>query len=208
MSFVMFRGYALSPTGTTNTVIFFMTGSVAKWDCPALIPHPADSVNAKIFTQGVRRLRYIPAMTLKLTIAQIAKVAHEVNREYSRAIGDPIKPSWEDAPEDQRVSCIKGITYHQANPTSSPGDSHHEWLTEKMGTGWRYGEKYDPVMQTHPAMVPYINLPKDQQAKDFIFLAIARQLLAVEIPAEVLLAPDAAGHYAPVVVAGEVKSNG
>ncbi len=151
-------------------------------------------------------------MTLKLTVDQIAKVAHEVNREYSRSIGDPAKPSWEDAPEDQRVSCVKGIQYHLDNPQSLPSDSHGSWLSHKLEAGWRYGENIDPIRMTHPAMVPYEQLPKAQQAKDYIFLAICRQLTALEIKADVLVVPNVhgAGRYvavnadAPLKVQGEL----
>lgn len=119
-------------------------------------------------------------MTLKLTVEQIARVAHEVNREYSKSIGDPVKPSWEEAPEDQRVSCIKGVEFHLANPTSAPGDSHAEWLSHKVQTGWTYGENIDPIRMTHPNLVVFDRLSVAQQAKDFIFVAIVRQLAGLE----------------------------
>ncbi len=127
----------------------------------------------------------------KLTIAEVARVCHEVNREYSKSIGDPVKPSWEDCPEDQRVSCIKGVEFHLSSPTN-PGDSHAAWLSHKIQTGWRYGEKFDQIQQTHPNLVVFERLTPAQQAKDFIFVAIIRQmeqLTGIEAPVPVVEEP-------------------
>mgnify|MGYP001580649633 CR=1 FL=1 len=115
-------------------------------------------------------------MNFKLSEEQIGRVAHEVNREYCRAIGDPIKASWDETTEGQRNSIIKGVAYHLNSPLSTPGDAHNEWLAHKLATGWKYGEKVDEIAMTHPNMVPYDRLPPAQQAKDFIFREIVRQL--------------------------------
>ncbi len=142
-------------------------------------------------------------MNLKLTVEQIAKVCHEVNRAYSEAIGDPVKPTWEECPEDQRVSCRAGVELHLGNPTTTPSESHGSWLQNKLATGWKYGEKFDQIFQTHPAMVPYEQLPKEQRAKDYIFRAIVMALAATEFKGMVLMAPNEAGKYNPIIVQEE-----
>lgn len=118
----------------------------------------------------------------KLTIEQIAKVAHEVNRAYAQAIGETPKPPFEEAPESQRESLRKGVQFTLDNPQSKPNDSHDSWLQEKIRTGWHYGPKIDEIRQEHPDFMPYEQLPEKQKAKDFIFQAIVRQLAAIYIP--------------------------
>jgi hypothetical protein len=112
-----------------------------------------------------------------MTHEQIAKVAHETNRAYCTAIGDFSQFSWEDSPEWQKQSLIAGVNFIANNPTSGPNHSHESWLKEKELEGWVYGPVKDPVKRQHPCMVPYDQLPKEQQAKDYIFGAVVRSLL-------------------------------
>lgn len=121
----------------------------------------------------------------KLTIEQIARVAHEVNRSYSEAIGEPAKPSWEDAPEHQRVSLRKGIQFIIDNPNAQARDSHDSWMQEKIRTGWHWGPKLDEIRMEHPQFLPYEQIPTEQRAKDFIFSTLVKQLAAVEGSASV-----------------------
>lgn len=110
---------------------------------------------------------------------RIAAVAHEVNRAYCAALGDTSQPPWEDAPEWQRVSARKGVDLHVDNPEAGPEASHKSWMAEKIATGWVYGEKKNPEAKppTHPCIVPFSKLPKEQQAKDFIFRAVVHALV-------------------------------
>jgi hypothetical protein len=47
-------------------------------------------------------------------------------------------------------------------------------LAEKKADGWVYGEVKDPEKKEHPCLVEYEELPKDQQAKDSLFIAVVR----------------------------------
>lgn len=109
-----------------------------------------------------------------LMINQIAKVCHTVNKVYCESIGDNSQPSWEDAPDWQKKSAITGVNFHLTNPNSKPSDSHESWLKEKLEDGWVYGEVKDPIKKEHPCIVSYNELPKEQQTKDYLFLAIVR----------------------------------
>lgn len=102
---------------------------------------------------------------------QIAKTCHEVNRAYCLSIGDTSQPKWEDAPQWQRDSAIKGVEFHLNNETT-PEQSHESWLKEKIDNGWVYGERKDAEKKTHPCIVPYEDLPKEQQVKDYLFKAV------------------------------------
>lgn len=105
-------------------------------------------------------------------IADIAKVAHEVNNAYCKAVGHPVQPKWEDAPENIKKSAVDGVLYHLNHPDAKPEDSHNNWLQFKIKDGWTYGETKDIKKKTHPALVPYDKLPVETKAKDYIFKSI------------------------------------
>ena len=105
-------------------------------------------------------------------IKETAKLCHEANRAYCRLLGDDSQVPWEEAPDWQKESAIKGVYYHLENPNSTPRDSHNSWKKEKVATGWIYGKEKDPIAKTHPCMVPYEELPIDQKIKDYIFWSI------------------------------------
>lgn len=110
-------------------------------------------------------------------IVAVARTCHEVNRAYCQAIGDNSQVPWEQAPEWQKKSAINGVLFHKNNPNAGPEHSHNSWLAEKEATGWKYGPVKDEEKKEHPCFVPYSELPKEQQAKDYIFRAIAHELL-------------------------------
>lgn len=102
----------------------------------------------------------------------IARICHEVNRAYCQALGDNSQPTWEDAPGWQRSSAESGVRMHLENPDAGPQASHEAWLREKHDTGWKYGVVKSPETKEHPCIVPFDELPREQQAKDYIFRAI------------------------------------
>ena len=106
----------------------------------------------------------------------IARVAHEINRAYCLALGDLSQPAWADAPEWQKVSARIGVEFHLANPDAGPEASHESWLAEKQRDGWVYGPTKDADRKTHPCVVPFADLPREQQAKDFLFRAVVHAL--------------------------------
>jgi hypothetical protein len=111
---------------------------------------------------------------MNITKERIAKVCHEVNRAYCAGIGDNSQVSWGDAPEWQRDSAINGVIYCLTHPDSQPCDSHNNWLAEKEASGWKYGEVKDVDKKEHPCFLPYEQLPKEQQLKDALFIAVVR----------------------------------
>lgn len=108
----------------------------------------------------------------------IARVAHEANRAWCAAHGDFSQPIWEQAPEWQVRSAIDGVRFHLANPDAGDSASHDNWMAEKARNGWVYGETKDPEAKTHPCMVPFDELPADQQAKDRLFRSVVHALAA------------------------------
>ena len=107
---------------------------------------------------------------------QIARVAHEVNRAYCQAIGDSSQVPWEEAPEWQRNSAMLGVRLHSDNPDAGPQGSHASWMAQKVADGWTYGPEKRPDLKQHHCIVPFDQLPREQQAKDFIFRAVVHAL--------------------------------
>ena len=113
-----------------------------------------------------------------MTVEQIAKVAHEINRAYCQALGDLSQLPWELAPPWQRESAIKGVQFHVMNPVAGPEASHESWMRQKLNDGWVYGAVKDETKKTHPCIVEYDQLPVEQRAKDHLFKAVVAQLLS------------------------------
>jgi hypothetical protein len=111
-----------------------------------------------------------------ITIEQVARVAHETNRSYCNSIGDPSQPTWDEAPDWQRKSAVKGVIFHiealNRGCKPSPSASHDSWLEEKKADGWKYGPVKNPATKEHPCFVPYEELPLEQRMKDFLFSAV------------------------------------
>lgn len=103
-----------------------------------------------------------------------ARAAHEANRAYCLALGDPSQPAWEEAPDWQRESARKGVSGALAGAT--PEQSHEGWLEEKRRTGWRFGPKKNPEKREHPCFLPYAELPESQRRKDGVYLAVVRAM--------------------------------
>lgn len=113
-------------------------------------------------------------VAVSMTPLQIAQIVHEANRAYCQTIGDESQVSWDEAPEWQRVSAVKGVEGILAGAITRPEQSHESWLDEKARTGWRFGPVKNAETKEHPCFVPYGQLPPEQQAKDAIFFAIVR----------------------------------
>ena len=111
-------------------------------------------------------------------IADIAKVAHEANRAYCQTLGDNSQVPWEEAPDWQKESAVNGVLMCKNTPTGGIKLSHESWMAEKLAQGWKYGPVKDVDKKEHPCLVPFDDLPKNQQIKDVLFTAIALALLA------------------------------
>ncbi len=105
-------------------------------------------------------------------VHQLTKIIYEVSRVYRKSIGESIEYEWSTAPKWEIEAIRNGVQYHVDNPGKTPEDSHNNWLKEKQDTGWVHGEVRDPEAKTHPCMVPYNELPKEQQVKDHLFIAV------------------------------------
>jgi hypothetical protein len=112
-----------------------------------------------------------------VTIEDIARACHEVNREYCLALGDDSQNPWAEAPDWQRASAINGVEFHRDHPEAGPEYSHESWLREKAEAGWIFGEVKNPEKKEHPCFIPFNELPTEQKAKDYIFRGLVHALV-------------------------------
>lgn len=117
--------------------------------------------------------------TCGVTNAQIAKVAHEVNRAYCQALGDESQTAWEDAPQWQQDSAMLGVKLHVDHPDAGPHASHESWMNQKVSEGWVYGPEKRVDLKQHPCLVPFDELPREQQAKDYLFRGVVHSVGSV-----------------------------
>lgn len=113
----------------------------------------------------------------RIMLTVIASICHEANRAFCKTLGDYSQPAWEDAPQWQKDSAIKGVELHASNQYSSASDSHDSWYREKEKEGWKYGPVKDSEKKEHPCFLPYNELPVEQQVKDFIFIGIVHAIV-------------------------------
>lgn len=116
---------------------------------------------------------------MKLSVETIAEMAHEINRAYCKEIGDNTQVSWDDAEPWQRESAMVGVMGVIQNPDVTPEEAHEMWMKHKQDNGWTYGEVKCPKAKTHPCMVPYSELPKEQRVKDYLFKGIVDLAIGV-----------------------------
>ena len=111
-----------------------------------------------------------------MNVRGIAAVCHEANRALCRSLGDHSQKPWPEADDWQVESAENGVRFCLENPDAPASANHDSWLAEKVENGWVYGEVKDAEKKTHPCIVPYEALPKEQQAKDHLFKAVVAVL--------------------------------
>lgn len=80
--------------------------------------------------------------------------------------------------QSQFIDIIRKYLVAEKLPT--PKEAHDSWMDAYIRMGWTYGPERDPKKKTHPDLVPFEQLPKDERDKDGIFLAfvfLAREFL-------------------------------
>jgi hypothetical protein len=112
-------------------------------------------------------------------VSAIAVVAHAANRAWCIYNDDNSQLPWTDAPEWQKASMIAAVEFHEANPDAPASASHEAWMAYKLADGWVYGPVKDEAAKTHPCLVPFDQLPKEQQFKDTLIGTVIDAALSV-----------------------------
>jgi hypothetical protein len=115
-------------------------------------------------------------MSQKALAHSIARVAVEVLRELAKSYGDTTATLWEECSPEQQARAVRDVEMHLADHTLSISASHQVWMREQVDAGWTYGPAYDAQAKTNPKLVPYIDLPEGQRAKDFVFRGVVHAI--------------------------------
>lgn len=111
-------------------------------------------------------------------VYDIARVCHEANRAYCVGHGDHTHLPWDQTPSDLKQSIRSGVMFLAEEPLAGPDEAHERWVDYKVEQGWAYGMEKDVALKIHPNLVVSSQLPPVEQAKDRLFCAIVRALLA------------------------------
>lgn len=104
-----------------------------------------------------------------------ARAAHEVNRVFCAALGDTSQTFWGEAEGWQKDAARKG-TIRVLEGNTSVGDTHQEWMNDKLRDGWKFGPLKNPSKKEHPMLIPFNQLPLSEQAKDLLFIATVQSV--------------------------------
>lgn len=124
---------------------------------------------------------------MRVTVQDIARMCHQLNKAYCLAICDNSQVDWDQAPSAIRASVIHGVELHLKNPGTTPEESHKEWVRYKLSEGWVWGPNKDLQKKEHPNIVPYDKLPERERFKDVLFKTVVdemRQYLNPDYAAE------------------------
>ncbi len=111
-----------------------------------------------------------------MKVEDIAQICHDANASLCRANGDYSQLPWNAAADWQRESAIKGVRFALENPDAPASAQHDAWSKDKTDDGWKFGPVKDADKKEHPCLVPFEQLPAEQQAKDHLFKSIVRGL--------------------------------
>jgi hypothetical protein len=111
-------------------------------------------------------------MEIKM-IEIIAECIYEATRKEAEWSGRSIVPEhWSKRDKKFKKQMIGIIQKYLAlKKLPSPKEAHDYWMKAYLDMGWKYGKIKDSKKRTHPDLVPYNQLPKDERDKDAIFLA-------------------------------------
>lgn len=107
----------------------------------------------------------------------IAHVAHNANAALCDTQGDQSQLEWVDAPNWQKESAIAGVRAIRNGSVTEPRHAHEAWANQKFNDGWTYGLTKNPETKEHPCLVPFDQLPVEQQLKGHLFFAIVTTLV-------------------------------
>lgn len=114
---------------------------------------------------------------------QIASVAYLALAALSSFAGEQdVVTEFKSLSPGQQEGLIAGVDLLIANPEAGADARHNAWMEKMLAYGWvRGGKKMDEEKKTHPRLCPFGELPKKEQAKEQLLLAIVRELGAIEV---------------------------
>jgi DNA-binding transcriptional MerR regulator len=167
-------------TGDAARALGISSATLTRWAAAGIVT-PAERTAGGHFRWDMAslraQLRRRKLGSRDVTAEEIARVVHAANRELQIVQGDQVpSPPWDEAPDYQVRQAIAGVQEVIRDPVLTAEQSHELWVDRMHHDGWIHGEVKDPVRKTHPTLLPWSELPPEQQLKDRLFIAIVRAL--------------------------------
>ena len=114
---------------------------------------------------------------------------YEAARLQAAAVNAPIVPEPWSARDERFRDQFLEITTKMVGPERfrDAEEAHNSWWDAYLAMGWSYGPERDPVIKTHPDMVPFAELGWEERIKDAVYIAlceIARQWIVDADPGD------------------------
>jgi hypothetical protein len=99
---------------------------------------------------------------------------YEAARVENAAAGRPINPEpWEERSLEFRVNMTRAVRRQCSDGRlESPEALHNAWWDAYKEMGWEYGPERDTEKKTHPDMVPFDELGRKEQEKNWVFFML------------------------------------
>lgn len=99
---------------------------------------------------------------------------YEGARLQAAAVNAPVIPEpWSTREESFKAQMRPVIAMMMSeNRKNSPEELHNDWWQAYIDMGWTYGPVRDREAKTHPDMVPYNDLGREEKDKDAVFVAL------------------------------------
>ena len=113
---------------------------------------------------------------MRLTNEEIAQFSNAINRTYSQILGrEDLAGQW--VTQLQRQNIIECVDAVRRGLITASGEAHERWLWKHIEDGWVYGPVKDAVLKQHPCLLPFGQLPEEEQFRDWLFLTTVKGLL-------------------------------
>lgn len=113
----------------------------------------------------------------RIDLYHVAGIFWEAYEGLVNASGDLPVPPWLAVDNEKRAQVVAGVKFHAENPNATAADSHEHWRKYMEARGYQYGDEKNVKEKTHPAMIPFNQLPPDLQLRHKLFTGMCKVLI-------------------------------
>jgi hypothetical protein len=117
-----------------------------------------------------------------LSTTDVARQLHTVNSAYTLVLRGNAPPdlaaipTFDEAPPYQRDTFLSLTKKIVGKRPITPTEVHQEWIDLMKGNGWTRGT-LNEHNKTHPLLVPYADLPANEQIRAVLFIAAVQGVM-------------------------------
>ena len=113
---------------------------------------------------------------MKITEEDISRICHNDHRLLNLKRGDFTYKLWDHMTDEEKEPRRIGTLYLLCSKDATAEDRHNLWISTKLNQGWVPGPVKNPVIKTHPSLVPWEFLPISERMKSVMFIEKVRAL--------------------------------